>query len=212
MSLTNRVNPFGDIVALPARGTLMGNRGCLHNESRRVVRPWQRKAWVTCALSFNGRRREVMAPNRYTELFFLDEATALAAGHRPCRTCRRAEFDRFKELWVQSNPELAARAGDAMVDIDKLLHEERVDAPRRKRTWTAEVGALPDGVMMVLPGSGRPLLKHGSALFVWSPGGYEATPLVIDSSQGVEVLTPPSVVNVIRAGYRPSIHPSLSSR
>ncbi len=211
MSLTNRVNPFGDIVAVATRGTLMGNRGRLHSDNRQIVRAWERKAWVTCALSFNGRHREVMAPNQYTELFFLDEATALAAGHRPCRRCRRAEFEGFKELWARSNRELAARAGDTIVDIDKVLHDERVDAARRKRTWKAEVGALPDGAMVVLPGDNRPFLKHQSALFAWTPGGYELTPLAVDSSQSVQVLTPLSAVNVIRAGYRPSTHPSLAS-
>jgi hypothetical protein len=212
MPLQNRVTPLGEIVAVADRGLFMGNRGCLHNEQRQSVRPWDRKAWVTCVLSFNGRRREIMAPKQYTELFFLDEATALAAGHRPCRSCRREEFDRFKELWIHANPELADRTDGSMAGIDKLLHAERVDSARRQRTWSTETGSLPTGVMIRLPGDDRPMLLHEGALFAWAPGGYEAAPLKIEPETRVEVLTPLTVVNVITAGYAPSLHHNLDRK
>jgi hypothetical protein len=151
MPLQNRVNPWGEIVATPERGLFMGNRGCLHDGQRRVTKAWARTPWVTCALKFKDRHRTVMSPGQYTELFFLDEATALAAGHRPCATCRRADYDAFKALWLEANPELAARSEGKTTEIDKLLHAERVDAQRNKRTWSARLGDLPDGCMVVLP-------------------------------------------------------------
>src|ERR1700743_3660322 len=101
--LQNRVDPQGNIIKTTARGAWMGNRGQLHNEQRQIVRPFKLKAWLTCLLQFNGRKREVMSPQRYTELFFLDEATAFAAGHRPCFECRRKDYDLFKSFWLQGN-------------------------------------------------------------------------------------------------------------
>src|SRR4051794_26424644 len=99
MPRQNRVTPSGDIITTPERGTLMGNRGVLHDADARIVRRWQGKRWIACVLEFKGRWRPVMAPGRYTELFFLDEATALAAGHRPCAECRRRRFDEFRDTW-----------------------------------------------------------------------------------------------------------------
>lgn len=187
----------------------MGNRGCLHDQSRRVIRSWARKAWVTCLLEFRGRRRQIMAPGNYTELFFLDEATALAAGHRPCRACRRSQFDRFKQLWVRSNAALFPSDGYSIASIDQLLHAERVDSARRKTTWLADVDSLPTGVMVRLPGDGRPMLLRRDAFYAWSPGGYESTALSTKCYGRVEVLTPHSVVNSIRAGYEPQLHDSV---
>jgi hypothetical protein len=145
MPLQNRVTPWGEIVATPERGLFMGNRGCLHDGQRRVTKAWARTPWVTCLLEFKDRHREVMSPGQYTELFFLDEATALAAGHRPCATCRRADYDAFKALWLEANPELAARSEGKTTEIDKLLHAERVDARRNKRTWSARLGIFRTG-------------------------------------------------------------------
>ena len=210
MPLHNRVNPWGEIVATPERGLFMGNRGCLHDGQRRVTKAWARTPWVTCALQYKDRHREVMSPGQYTELFFLDEATALAAGHRPCATCRRAEYESFKALWMQANPELAARSEGKTTEIDKLLHAERVDAQRNKRTWLAPLGDLPDGSMMVLPGAREPLLVWGGQVHTWTPGGCTAARSLGPDTE-VDVLTPPSVVNVLARGYRPVVHASAGT-
>ena len=177
MPLQNRVTPWGEIVALPERGLFMGNRGCLHDGQRRVVKQWARNPWVTCALVFKDRHRPVMAPNQYTELFFLDEATALAAGHRPCATCRRDAYDTFKVYWLAANPDLAATTDGSMEAIDRLLHAERVDAvlagavhpwtpagygPRLALAADAPVQVLtPPSMVKVLARGYRPAL-HGS--------------------------------------------------
>jgi len=118
MPLRNRVTPFGDLVAVPDRGALMGNRGVLHDDERRIVRFSQGRRWIACLTDVKGRRRPLMTPGRYTELFFLDEATALAAGHRPCWECRRADALRFRDAWARAagaDPATArpARAGAA---------------------------------------------------------------------------------------------------
>jgi len=208
--LQNRVTPFGELIATPARGTLMGNRGRLHDGSRRVVRRVVQsyRAWVTCLLEFRGRHREVMAPNRYTELFFLDEATALAAGHRPCGECRRADYRRFKALWLGANPE--RRLGtDALIGaIDRELDRDRLGTDGRARTYLAALDSLPDGVFVVLPDSVEPLLVWRRRLAPWSPRGYGAgRPAPRD--QRVTVLTPRSITATIAAGYAPEVHPSL---
>src|SRR5262245_57945330 len=140
MPLQNRVTPFGDLIATEARGTLMGNRGVLHDDQRRVVRYAQGRRWIACVTSFRGRRRTVMSPRSYTELFFLDEAVALAAGHRPCAECRREDYVRFQAAW--------ARAGwnDTSADaIDLRLHANRLAGPRARRMYTEEIADLPDG-------------------------------------------------------------------
>jgi hypothetical protein len=137
MPLQNRVTPWGEIVALPERDLFMGNRGCLHDGQRHVTKRWERLPWVTCAPVFKDRHRQLMTPGQYTELFFLDGATALAAGHRPCATCRPNAFATFKVYWLAANPDLAATTDGSMEAIDRLLHSERVDAAGRKRTWPA---------------------------------------------------------------------------
>ena len=210
MPLQNRVTPWGEIVATAERGLFMGNRGCLHDEERQVKKAWARTPWVTCALKFKDRHRTVMSPGQYTELFFLDEATALAAGHRPCATCRRAEYEAFKTLWMAANPDLAARSGGKTTEIDKLLHAERVDAQRNKRTWSARLGDLPDGSMVVLPGTRDPWLVWGEAVQAWTPKGYTSRKSMPAATE-VEVLTPPSVVKTLAQGYRPAVHPSAGA-
>lgn len=210
MPLQNRVNPWGEIVAIPERGLFMGNRGCLHDGQRRVAKAWARTPWVICLLEFKNRHREVMSPGQYTELFFLDEATALAAGHRPCATCRRADYDSFKALWLKANPELAARSEGKITEIDKLLHAERVDAGRNKRTGSARLGDLPEGSMVVFPGTRDPLLVWGGRVHKWTPGGYTSA-RSLDRNAEVEVLTPASVVKALADGYRPVVHPSAEA-
>jgi hypothetical protein len=203
MPLQNRVTPFGAIVAVAERGLLMGNRGILHDEARRIVRPWQVKRWIACRTAFRGRRRQVMRPHSYTELFFLDEATAFAAGHRPCAECRHADYQRFKAAWVawSGGPADAGR-------IDTVLHGDRLEgrgAHQRQRTYQEDAGALPDGAFIRLDGSAW-LLWHGQ-LLAWSAAGYlSRRPLPALSR--IEVLTPRALIAVLRAGYRPLVHPS----
>lgn len=210
MPLQNRVTPWGEIVASPERGLFMGNRGCLHDRQRQVKKAWQRLPWVTCVLEFRDRHREVMTPGQYTELFFLDEATALAAGHRPCARCRRGDYDAFKVRWMEANPELAARSAGKITEIDKLLHAERLDIHRNKQTWSASVGDLPDGAMVVKPGGRTPLLVRADALYVWTSAGYERRESLAPDT-AVEVLTPASVVKTLTHGYRPVVHPSAAT-
>jgi hypothetical protein len=208
MPLQNRVTPWGALVAVPERGLFMGNRGCLHDQQRHVIRAWARLPWVTCRLDFKGRRRELMAPGNYTELFFLDEATALAAGHRPCATCRREAYGTFKELWTAANPQLAGRTDGSINAIDRQLHAERVDANGRKRTWSAVLGGLPDGVVVALAQDAEPLLVRRGYLHPWLPGGY-GSPVNADPQTRVLVLTPLSLTRMLAHGYVPQLHPSI---
>jgi hypothetical protein len=208
MPLRNRVTPMGDIIADAARGTLMGNRGILHGASRRLgTARWRHRTWICCRLSFKNRRREVMAPGRYTELFFLDEATALAAGHRPCCECRREEFRAFQATWrrVTGNPNVSAGL------IDRVLHEARVDPrTRRQIRLEAPLDDLPDGAFVLLPGGpSSPLLVVGDDLLPWQPAGYGA-PLRRLAGTRCVALTPRPMLAVLRAGYAPSLHPTAS--
>ena len=208
MSRQNRVTPFAEIVATSERGTLMGNRGVLHDETGRIRRPWQVRRWILCALEFKGRHRAIMTPNRYTELFFFDEATGLAAGHRPCCECRRARLLAFRDALAAGDRR--GRKGDLITaaTIDDRLHAERVTPHLSKRTFRANLDELPDGVLVTLDGArGHPHLILGDDLFAWSPGGYTGRQ---QRPRGIEVsvLTPRSTVAAIRAGYEPEIHAS----
>jgi hypothetical protein len=199
MPLQNRVTPFGDIVALEGRGLLMGNRGILHDDVRRIVRGWQSRRWIACRLEFRGIRRKVMTPHRYTELFFLDEAAALSAGHRPCAECRREDYRRFQSFWAGSHG--GSTNADAM---DLALHAERLQGTE-KRTYREHIAALPDGTYIAL--DGKAWLLFGSRMYAWSDAGYtlqQNRPKHFD----VDVLTPRSIVGVLAAGYCPQIHPS----
>ena len=178
----------------------MGNRGILHDDHRRMVRATQVKRWFACRIEFRGRRRTIMKPRSYTELFFLDEATAFAAGHRPCAECRNADYKRFQALWKQCFG--AAAGADA---IDAVLHAERL-AGRAKRTWRADVSTLPDGACVTM-GVGSAIVWE-KELAGWTDCGYRER--FARSALGeIEVLTPPSIVKVFRAGYKPGVHPSL---
>lgn len=213
MPLQNRVTPFGEIVAVKERGLLMGNRGILHDEHRRIVRLWQVKRWIACRTTFRGRWRPVMQPHTWTELFFLDEATALAAGHRPCAECRYADYQRFRAAW-------AARFGEpaSAERMDAVLHGDRLEgrgAHQRKRTYQQDIGALPDGVFIRLDGTDTNTDRVGSAwlrwrghLLEWSPSGYIARQHLPPPGRVVEVLTPRALVGVLRSGYAVEVHPS----
>jgi hypothetical protein len=196
----NRVTPFGEIVSVSERGTVMGNRGVLHDEAGHILRPWQVKRWLLCRLEFRGRRRIVMAPNCYTELFFLDEATGLAAGHRPCFECRRQAFESFVEAWAKGN----RSARPTAAAMDERLHSERVGPQRSKQNFRAALADLPDGVLVALREDAH-LLWRGH-LLAWSPGGY--TKSLPAPKVEVAVLTPRSTINAIRTGYVPEIHES----
>ena len=195
----NRVTPSGEIIADPARGLFMGNRGCLHNAQGEIVSTQTTNRWIICLTAFKGRKRELMMPGHYTELFFLDEATALAAGHRPCGECRRAAFRAFVDAWTAGNPGILPAGRLLIDDLDRVLHHERT-GPRQR----APLDALPDGTFVELDGD--PHLVLGDALLPWGPGGY-AAPLPRPAST-VEVLTPRSTVNALRAGYPPRLHHS----
>ena len=204
MPLQNRVLPTGEIVVHPARGLLMGNRGCIHRPDRTLgVTRWRTKMWISCVLSFRGRKRDVMPPGRYTALFFLDEATALAAGHRPCGECRRADHLWFAESWRAAQG-LSARP--RAWQMDEALHAERVDPrTRRKVTRSVRAGGLPDGAM--ISHAGTTGLWCGGTLLPWSLAGY-GPPVTISPQAAVSLLTPPSIVAALAAGYRPMVHPS----
>ena len=160
--LQNRVTPLGELIAHPARGLVYGNRGCLHDAEGRIRRRYQVTRWIACRLEFRGcRRSPLMQPGRYTELFFLDEATALAAGHRPCAECRREDYDCFTSVWRDLH-------GDAGADaIDARLHGERIDPETRgHRLHPAAADALPDGAFVLRDGS--PRLVLGDELLTWA--------------------------------------------
>jgi len=204
MPLQNRVTPLGELVADPARGLVYGNRGCLHDEAGRIRRRYNGKRWIGCRLEFRGwLRRPLLQPGRFTELFFLDEATAFAAGHRPCALCRHADYDRFVEIWGELHPgQIGADA------IDAQLHAERVD-PRARghRLHEARLDELPDGAF-VLEG-GAPRLVLGADLLAWTPAGY-AGRTRRPGSEAV-LITPPSLVAVLRTGWEPLVpflHPT----
>lgn len=200
MPLRNRVTPFGEIVAAAARGTLMGNRGCLHEDDGKIVRPWATRRWIACQLAFKGRQRQLMQPRHYTELFFLDEATALANGHRPCAECRRADFLRFRDAWGRGNGIDPESLG--VDDLDRALHADRVDG-RAQRRFDAAPESQPDGTLVA--DGAQAFLVKGRNLLPWSPGGY-GNPLPIRPGQAVTVLTPASILRAIAAGYAPALH------
>lgn len=213
MALQNRVDPFGEILATPARGTFMGNRGgCFHDHHQQLTQArWASRQWITCLLEFKDRRRNpLMQPGLYTELFFLDEATALAAGHRPCFECRRSDATRFFEALRSGIPSLVADGEKLRVDtVDRHLHDERVDArTKAKRTIPAVLGDLPGGTMVALSdGPAQAYLKHGKHLLPWSFDGY-GPPVSLAANTTVALLTPPTTVAALRSGYEPAIHPS----
>ena len=211
MPRQNRVTPFSTIEAVSARGTLMGNRGILHDERGRLgAARWRHPHWVTCLLEFKGRWRPVMQPHAYTELFFLDEATAFAAGHRPCGECRRPDYLRFLDAWAEATG-APDRAKLRAVGIDEIMHESRQvrrpgPARRDQRTWRAPLADLPDGTFVRLSGDEHAWVAAGSTLLRWNHAGYDAMKRM--GRGEVEVLTPAVSVAAFRAGYRPALHPS----
>lgn len=200
--LQNRVDPFGNIIKTKARGLWMGNRGILHDEQQHIRRSFKLKAWITCKLEFNGRKRQVMSANRYTELFFMDEATSFAAGHRPCFECRRGDYQQFKSLWLLGNPGYHFNEKTPIKKIDDILHSERIDAYRSKITYTENVQTLPDGSFVLI--DDIPYLVFENQMYMWTAFGYQKAVMLTETNQ-LTVLTPKSIVNTFRAGYKPQV-------
>src|SRR4051812_26677890 len=203
MALQNRVDPFGELIATQARGTLFGNRGGRFHRDDRTLgkRRWASRQWICCVLSFKGRHRAVWGRG-YTELFFLDEVTALAAGHRPCFECRRAAAKAFAEKWARAKSVPAPRAPE----MDIVLQSERLDG-RAKRTHDMQIEDLPDGAMLARADESHAAFAvRGSKLLRWSESGYVEA--IIRSRGVASVLTPPGIIAVLAAGYQPQWHPS----
>ncbi len=208
MPLQNRVTPLSKIVAYPERGLFMGNRGCLHNDNQQIIRQkCSVKRWVTCLTSFKDRMRALMSPRQYTELFFLDEATALAAGHRPCAECRRKDYRCFKEAWINGNPNSGLTVKSSINGIDAWLHRERLTPDGQQETYTDVLRELPSGTFFSIPNCQTPLLLWNGTALSWTASGYESVPSIRDYSE-VVVRTPRSTINALRAGYIPVVHPS----
>ena len=203
MPRQNRVTPFGELIATAHRGTLMGNRGCLHDAAQRIQRPFALQRWIICLLQFQDRRRTVMTPGRYTELFFLDEATALAAGHRPCAECQRQRYQLFRAHWAAARTVTGVPSAGEMDDV---LHAERLDATQAKRTYVERLSRLPAGVI-VADDEARAHLVLADALRAWSPAGYGPRRPRVPSAQ-MRVLTPPSSVRALARGYPVGLHAS----
>lgn len=202
MSRQNRVLPTGEIVADPARGTLTGNRGILHDAEGRLGRArWRHRHWISCELDHRGSRREVMSRGTWTELFFLDEAVALAAGHRPCALCRRSDHLAFRAAWAR-----AFGAAVPAADMDRVLHGARAEPRRRAQaTHPAPLASLPDGSF--IRDSGDSLLVLGNRLLPFAPEGYGPARRRAGDAI-VTVLTPAPLVAVLAAGFRPRLHPT----
>jgi len=204
MPLQNRVTPSGDIISTPHRGLFTGNRGIIHDPATKTLlrKRWSNPAWLTCVCEFRGRRRKVMGGRSWTELFFLDEATALSAGHRPCFYCRRDDANRFRAAWEQGNGLVNLHAPD----IDAVLHRERLaGGGKRVHALPMRWDKLPDGAMLQSGGESY-LIAQGRAL-QWSFAGYSAAGTAIKDAM---LLTPPSTLRALSAGYRPVLHPSAS--
>jgi hypothetical protein len=205
MPLQNRVTPFGDVVAVSQRGLFMGNRGIIHDPLTRTLirRRWATKAWIICVCEFKGIRRKVMGARSWTELFFLDEATALAAGHRPCFFCRRPRAEAFCAAWARGNGGAKPRA----TEIDRVLHRERLAGPRKRlHPLPAPLSELPDGAMVAV-GEESCLIIGGKAR-LWSASGYRGGP---SAGKDAWLLTPPSTLRALAAGYAAIVHPSAHS-
>jgi hypothetical protein len=205
MSLQNRVTPFGDIVAIPQRGIFTGNRGIIHDPTTKTLlrKRWASKAWLICSCDYKGRRRDVMAGRSWTELFFLDEAVALAAGHRPCFLCRRLAAESFRAAWAAA-AEMGKPPAAAM---DAVLHRERMAGGRRRvHAMPAPLRELPNGTVVVVSGAAY-TIAAGRA-FRWTECGYEPPEAIHDADS---LLTLPSIFMALRAGYRPVLHPTLAA-
>jgi len=210
--LQNRVTPYGELEATSSKGTMMGNRWKLHDKSRRITKKWSMKRWIYCVLKCGEIHRDVMAPRSYTELFFLDEATALSAGHRPCSSCMGKEARAYRKNWLQANESICKPESEFLAAIDKVVHEERIDQDDRKVSFLADFEELSDGVF--IEWQGKPYVILENRLLEWSHEGYMSD-RDIPAGQEVKVLTPMSIVRYLKkryleSGYVPKIHESAA--
>lgn len=210
MPLQNRVTPSGQLEAVSAHGAWLGNRGILHDANRRIVAPWRHNAWVTCRLDFKGRHRAVFSPNRYSELFFLDEATAFSAGHRPCAECQRERYNEFKALWWSANLG-ATGSKPSITEIDKKLHAERTLRLRGsgQSNYSDQFQHVAAGTFIEI--EGMPFLFWSKQLYPWSHFGYGRPQPVPPQSTQVRILTPASIVAMFHCGFKPQVHASARS-
>ncbi|MCD2196337.1 hypothetical protein LQ327_23465 [Actinomycetospora endophytica] len=200
----NRVAPDGSTHAVADRGRYWGNRGRLLNARGEVARHHLGRNWIVCVLEFHGRHRTQWTPNRLTELYFLDEPTAFAAGHRPCGECRYHDYQRFTRAWALAHPDDPRGARE----IDRRLHADRIDVDGVHRTFSADLAELPDGVMIAYDDGFWLVL--GAHVHRWSMAGYDASRPRSELPDVVIVLTPRATVATLRAGYDPDVHPSAS--
>jgi len=184
----------------------MGNRGILHDDEKRIVVPWRLKRWITCTLTFRGRKRQVFAPHRYSELFFLDEATSFAAGHRPCAECRRERYEQFRANWITASSNRAALERVGADDMDNVLHAERAVRGGGKKTWRTHSAALAPGTF--IEHRDRAHLFWRGRLWPWTFAGYEDPVSMNTAAAEVTVLTPRSIVRIFESGFMPQVHPS----
>jgi hypothetical protein len=198
--LQNRVDPSGNIIKTSARGSWMGNRGVIHNQQKEITHAFKHKAWITCVLQFKERHRTVMTPGRWTELFFLDEATAFAAGHRPCFECRREDAKKFKSCWIRGNPTYNFTMATSINSIDEIIHRERIDSEKKKVMYHSLSSDIPEGTFILF--EDKPYLFTQGQLHRWTPSGYGKS-MAVPKDAKLTVLTPQSIVNAFRAGYRP---------
>ena len=203
MHLQNRVNPFGDIVAIPQRGMFTGNRGIIHDSQTKTLmkRRWISKAWLICSCEYKGRRRSVMGRRTWTELFFLDEAVALAAGHRPCFLCRRDAAEAFRSTWAEGKGCAKPTTGE----IDSVLHRERLQGGRKRRhRIPVNIANLPNGAVVCLADAAFTMVKGKG--FRWTESGYDPPRIILHADS---LLTPPSSLMALQVGYRPVLHPNI---
>lgn len=207
MTLQNRIDPWSKLNKNPVKtATLMGNRGVLHNKDQQIVRPWKLKAWISCVLSFKGNTRKIFSEGRYSELFFLDEATAFSAGHRPCAECQRERSNQFKMSWINAN---ASGQKLKLSDIDQQLHLERINSEHEKVTFQTTLAELPIGICFEW--NNQAVMIVADQLYqTWSFTGYQTT-IELDPTTMVKVLTPISIVNAFRHGFTPKFHSTAQS-
>jgi hypothetical protein len=212
MPRQNRVTPYGELVAVPDRGMFWGNRAVLVDGRGKLARYSRGQAWAICVLSFKGRRRQQWSPGRVTELYFLDEATGLAAGHRPCGECRYRDYQAFKRAWAAASgtPTSGGTPGElpGVGEIDARLPGDRLNGPGTRRTYQASLAELPSGAVVDI--GGVPWLIYDGGLLAWTPGGYQKRHAGAPAGP-VMVITPRATVAVLAAGYRPVIHSSAFS-
>jgi hypothetical protein len=210
MPLQNRVDPWGSIQVHPSRAAkVMGNRGILHNDAREIVKRWATKSWVACDPSYRGiSRKPLFKTGSYTELFFLDEATALSAGHRPCAYCQRPRYNAFKAAWASTLQRSAETSTLSIKDIDAVLHTERAVRGGEKVAHLATVAALPEGT--IFEHSGSAYLRHRGKTWRWSFDGYTEVEQLPANTE-VMVLTPKSVVRLLEHGFQAAVHPSAEA-